>query len=103
MAVGKVQVLLPIALGEVVAAAADVVTNLAHDRLIDGGHLRGWQAVGPEQAIDGIGGEGGEEFAARIGPAVLNSAGYVERTRRAKCQKVDADLRATRLRHHYSV
>ena len=85
MAVGKVQVLIPIVLGEVVAAAADVVANLAHDRLIDGGHLRSWQAVGPEQAIDGIGGEGGEKFAARISPAVLDGAGYVQRTRRAKC------------------
>ena len=88
MAVGKVQVLLPIVPCEVVAAAADVVANLAHDRLIDGGHLRGWQAVGPEQAIDGIGGEGSEEFAARIGPAVLDGAGYVQRTRRTKCQKL---------------
>ena len=103
MEIGKVQVLLPIVFGEVVAAAADVVANLAHDRLIDGRHLRGRQAVGPEQAIDGIGGEGREEFAARVGPAVLNSAGHVERTRRAKCQELMLIYGQTRFRHRYSV
>ena len=81
-AVGEVGEPQPVVLEEVVLPRADVVA----DGLTDGGVDR-WQGVGAEsleaeKLPDRAGRDGGQELAPRIGPAIIDGAGHVERAGR---------------------
>ena len=80
--VGKLQPALPVKIGHVVAAMANVIADRAvEDRLVDRRHLRDGQASAAEQTIHWIGSAGREELAARVGPGVVHGAGNVNRPR----------------------
>ena len=69
-------------------AGAVVETDVACDRRVRRRHLRGGQALGTEQAIDVRSGDGGKEFAARIGHLVVRGGGDGERPRRDEGQQL---------------
>ncbi len=54
MPVGKGQILFPIELGHIVLAAADVVTDGAHDRLIQRRHFLAGQTVCAQEPVDRV-------------------------------------------------
>ena len=81
-AVGEVGEPQPVVLEEIVLPRANVVA----DGLTDGGVDR-WKGVGAEsleaeEFPDRAGGDGGQELAPRIGPAIIDGAGHVERAGR---------------------
>ena len=67
--VGEVHHRVPVVGGDLVLAGTEVIADRALDQLSGRwpGHFGDGQAVGAEQAIDGIGGQGGQEFAFGIG------------------------------------
>ena len=63
---------------------ADMVADRLADGLTDGRIFLGAETGLAEHLIDGVGVYSTEELAQRIGPAVLRSAGDVERARRSE-------------------
>ena len=82
MAVGEVQILLPVVRGDVVFARANVVGNEVADRVIDRRRLLHAEARFAEEPVDRLGVLRGEEFAFRIGPEILRRARDVDGARR---------------------
>ena len=71
--VGEFHEGVPVVGGDVVLAGADAVADRALDQLVGGrpGHFGDGQAVGAQQAVDGVGRQGGQEFPFGVGPQVF--------------------------------
>src|SRR2546423_8042533 len=59
MPVCELEIALPVVARHVVLARADVVADRAHQGLVDLGHVDGGQSLLAEQAVDGVGVQGG--------------------------------------------
>src|SRR5581483_292507 len=77
---GKRQVVLPVGADHRVSAGAIVVGDRLGDGLVWRWHLRDAEAGEAEQLIHRAGVDGGEEFAARVGPQVFGGTRHVHRT-----------------------
>lgn len=74
MLVREREELIPVVCSNFMLAGADMVANRVHDRLVQRRHLVCVQPLLAEQAVNRPRGNGGKEFAARIGPLVLLGA-----------------------------
>ena len=81
MYVGKIEILVPVKLGHVVLARADVIADAAVDGLVDLGPLLGRQAFGTQETIDRVGTDAGQELAVGVGPLVILGTGHVKSSR----------------------
>ena len=81
MAVGEVEVLLPVVVGHVVFTGAQVVADVISDRVIGDGLIVNGQSNFPKQRIHGFGVFPGQEFTAWVGPYIDGGAGDIDGAR----------------------
>ena len=84
MAVGEVEVVVPIGGGEGVRTRSEVVSERFPDRCVHGRHLGDARPAKSVEGIDGFGSLESEELPARIRPTILFGTPHVHGTRRAE-------------------
>ena len=82
MTVHEIQIPFPIVGGDVVLSGADVVADIAGDRMIQRWHLSGFQPLLPQQTIHSRGFDRRQKLALWVGPGVEFGARYIGWPRR---------------------